>query len=102
MMTAGRRAFSFLLPSIILCCSGPLVGHTRKLSGRIFAYDPSVHLVKMASFVPNSEIVVFRLNGRKGPPQFVKLVFSSFGSELVSEGDLQGGKEIAVRGKRSK
>lgn len=82
---------------IVLSLASPSQAQSRKFTGQIFAYSPWEHLLKLSSFVPNQEIVIFRLRNR---PTFVKLVFVSFGQEQLNEKYFDGSTTISVRAKR--
>jgi hypothetical protein len=56
----------------------------------------------MASFVQNQEIVIMRLEKNGSTPQFVKVVFASFGKYQVPEAQLEGHEVVTVKSKRSR
>ena len=85
-----------------MCFCGISVARTRKFVGRVFAYVPDRHVFKVASFSPNQEIVVFRIDENKKPPVYVKLVFVSFGTQQVADNFLKGEQTMAVKARRSK
>lgn len=78
------------------------LAESHQLKGRIVAYIPWPHIVKMASFVQNQEIVIVRLEKNGKVPQFVKVVFTSFGKDQLPGAQLEGQKVVTVKGKRSK
>lgn len=68
----------------------------QRLTGRVFAYDPTYHWLKQASFVENLEIVIFQLNRPKEGHKFVKIVFKSFGPKQLEERVLEGEDILTV------
>ena len=79
---------------LLFFVAGSSKAQSRKLTGQVYAYNPWSHLLKVASFVQNQELVIFKLKNRPG---FVKLVFASFGQEQIDGKYLKGNATIAVR-----
>jgi hypothetical protein len=97
MMFLGKIRATFLL-FLLFGLAAPSFGRTKELKGRIFAYDPSTHSFKAASFVENQEIVILRLDAQR--KDYVKLVIHGFGQEQIPAKYFAGADVLEVKAVR--
>lgn len=67
---------------------------TKKLSGKMVAYDFMKHSAKSASLVQNEEVVVLETPNEK--QKYVKLVFSSSGTTQIDPQYFDGSQPLAA------
>ena len=91
----------FVALTFLVVFSEHASAETRKMAGRIIGYIPWPHILKMASFVENQEIVIMQLDSKGKKPELVKIVFTSFGPEQLPSAQLEGRKLVVVKAKRT-
>jgi len=75
-------------------------GRTKELTGRVFAYDPMTHILKLASFVENQEIVLLQIDSGRHAKRYIKLVVHGFGQTQIPDNYFAGDSVLTVRAAR--
>jgi hypothetical protein len=77
-------------------------GWTKELTGRVFAYDPMVHILKLASFVENQEIVLLQIDSGRHGKRYIKLVVHGFSQTQIPDNYFTGDSILTMRATRDR
>jgi len=85
---------------LALATAVPCFGQKRRLSGRILAYDPIFHIVKVAPSIENQEIVILQMESKGHQTSYVKLVVHGFGQVQIPDRYFTSAEILTVRATR--
>src|ERR1700722_20629422 len=77
-------------------------GRQKPLAGRVFAYDPMVHMATMMNLTDvDSEEIIILDTGRAGKDRFVKVDVYAYDRRPLTNNVLEGQLEVRLHGNRS-
>lgn len=99
MKTIFRVACVLIIPLVAL---GFVSTRKSKFVGRIVAYRPGDRISQVASFSPNKEVFLFKIENSKTRkrPQFVKIEYRHFGITNISQATLEATPLLALKATR--
>jgi hypothetical protein len=91
------RSQKILLVAISIIVLGAVsLAKTKKLTGKIVAYDVMKHVAKAASFVENQEVIILETDNPKQKDKYVKVTFSGFGTTQIDQKYFDGTSPLTV------